>query len=409
MARLGEEGDPSTGSGQGAARFLAVVGPSGSGKSSVVKAGLLPALRRGALPGSEKWFVVEMLPGAHPLDELEIGLLRIAVGQPAGLMEQLRRDERGLLRAARLVLPTDEGKLLLVIDQFEELFTRVADKAESEHLLRSLYAAVSDPRSRVRVVITLRADFYDRPLMHPDFGDLMSKRTQVIVPLTAEELAQAIREPAEQAGAELETGLVTAIVADVNEQPGALPMLQYALTELFERREGRLLTRQAYRAIDGVSGALTRRAEEVYAGLDEAGQAAARQLFLRLVTLGEGTEDTRRRALRGELTAIQTPGVSEAPGVLEAVLDAFGKSRLLTFDRDPATRAPTVEIAHEALLHEWGRLSEWLDESRDDLRLQRRLSVAAGSGSRLGVMLASWRAGRGWSNLRRWRRRQTSH
>ncbi|NIP14962.1 MAG: protein kinase, partial [Pseudomonadales bacterium] len=367
LARLGED--------EGVARFLAVVGPSGSGKSSVVKAGLIPALRRGALPGSENWFVVEMLPGAHPLDELEIGLLRVAADRPAGLMEQLRRDERGLLRASRLVLPADEGELLLAIDQFEELFTRATDRAESEHLMRSLHAAVSDPRSRVRVVITLRADFYDRPLMHPEFSSLMRQRTEVVVPLTPKDLAQAIREPTEQAGAELEPGLVAAIVADVSEQPGALPMLQYALTELFERREGRLLTREAYEAIGGVSGALARRAEALYAGLGTASQEMARQLFLRLVALGEGVEATRRRVLRPALTS--ATGDPEAMEDVEDVIDAFGKHRLLTFDRDPETRTPTVEIAHEALLREWGRLREWVEASRDDVRAHQRLTAAA--------------------------------
>jgi WD40 repeat protein len=369
LERLGEEGD--------SARFLAVVGPSGSGKSSVVKAGLLPALRRGALPGSQRWYVVEMLPGSHPLDELEIGLLRIAVDKPPGLMEQLQRDERGLLRAARLTLPTDDSELLLVIDQFEEIFTRAVDQSESAHLLQSICAAVSDPRSPVRVIITLRADFYDRPLMHPEFSQLMRQRTEVVVPLTAEELTEAICGPAERAGAELESGLVAAIVSDVREQPGALPMLQYALTELFDRREGRLLTRQDYREIGGVSGALARRAEEVYAGLGAAEQAAARQLFLRLVTLGEGVEDTRRRVLRGELRAVE---VDQA--AMDAAIDAFGRSRLLLFDRDPATREPTVEVAHEALLREWRQLREWLDESRADVRMERILAAAAEEWSR---------------------------
>lgn len=378
---------------QVADRFLAVVGPSGSGKSSVVKAGLLPALRRGALPGSANWFVVELLPGAHPLDELEIGLLRVAVRQPPNLMEQLRRDARGLLRAARLILP-ENGELLLVIDQFEEVFTRAVDTAEREHLLQSLYAAVSEPRSPVHVILTLRADFYDRPLLHPDFGRLMRARTEVVLPLTAEELADAIRKPAERAGARLEEGLVTAIVADVAEQPGALPMLQYALTELFERRDDNMLTRRAYAEIGGVSGALARRAEEVYAALDESAQAAARQVFLRLVTLGEGVEDTRRRVLQAELEAIsaqpsaisdQLSAVSDQPSAggqpfsaIQTVLEAYGRSRLLTFDRDPATRAPTVEVAHEALLREWTRLRGWLDESRADVRMQRLLGLAAG-------------------------------
>ena len=168
------------------------------------------------------------------------------------------------------------------------------------------------------------------------------------------------------------------------QQPGALPLLQYALTELFERREGRLLTRQAYQSIGGVMGALGRRAEEVYAMLDPARQDAARQLFLRLVTLGEGVEDTRRRVLRTELISLtpQLPLQSLGEGAageraMDAVIETFGKSRLLSFDRDPATRGPTVEVAHEALLREWKRLREWLDASRADVRLLRMLAAAA--------------------------------
>ena len=377
---------PSQGEGrrEGDSRFLAIVGPSGSGKSSVVKAGLLPALRHGALPGSDKWFVVEMLPGPHPLEELEVGLLRIAAHQPGGLMEQLRRDERGLARAARLVLPSADSTLLLIIDQFEEVFTLIEDKAEARHFLDSLYAAVTDPRSPVRVILTLRADFYDRPLMHPDFSELMRQHTEVVVPLTTDELARAIAGPAERVGARLEPGLVTDIAADIKQQPGALPLLQYALTELFERREGRLLTRQAYQSIGGVMGALGRRAEEVYAMLDPASQDAARQLFLRLVTLGEGVEDTRRRVLRTELISLtpQLPLQSLGEGaagerVMDAVIETFGKARLLSFDRDPATRGSTVEVAHEALLREWKRLREWLDASRADVRLLRMLAAAA--------------------------------
>ncbi len=367
-------------------RFLAVVGPSGSGKSSVVKAGLIPALRRGALPGSEKWFIITLTPGNHPLEELEIGLLRMAVTQPPGLMEQLCRDERGLLRAARLALPGETSELVLIIDQFEELFTLAEDKNETAHFLALLFAAASDPRSRLRIIITLRADFYDRPLAAPNFSSLVQQHTEVVVPLTAEELASAIQKPALNVGAVFEPGLVATIAADVSQQPGALPLLQYALTELFEQRQGSLLTQSAYKSFGGVMGVLGGRAEEVYASLDKAEQEAARQLFLRLVTLGEGTEDTRRRVLRAELEALTvdwrplTVGeTSAAPvyGQLSSVIQSFGHARLLSFDRDPATRAPTVEVAHEALLHEWPRLRDWLDNGRADIRQQRLLANAA--------------------------------
>lgn len=365
-------------------RFLAVVGPSGSGKSSVVKAGLIPALRRGGLPGSDRWFITEMTPGSHPLEELEVALLRIAINPPDSLLAQLKEDERGLLRAVRRVLPADEVvELMLIIDQFEELFTLVADEAARTHFLDSLVTALLDPRSRLRLVITLRADFTDRPLHYIDLGELLRQRTEFILPLSPDELSEAITQPAARMGLILEPGLTAQIIREVGDQPGALPLLQYALTELFERREGRQLTRAAYQASGGVLGALTRRADELYTGLDLAGKEAARQLFLRLVTLGEGTEDTRRRVLRAELEALFI-GKDKPSGrgdgeesIVSVIIDLFGHYRLLSFDRDPITRGPTVEVAHEALLREWDRLREWLDTSRNDIRLQRLLAAVA--------------------------------
>ncbi len=364
VKRLGESGAYS--------RFLAVVGPSGSGKSSLVKAGLIPALWRGELPGSERWFIAEMLPGTHPLDELEVALMRIAANQGGNLHEHLRRDARGLVRCAGLILPNDGTELVLVIDQFEEIYTLVADEAERAHFLALLCAAVTEPRSRVRVVITLRADFYDRPLHDPQFGDLVRSRLETIMPLSAEELERAIVRPAGRAGVTFEPGLVTTIIGDVNYQPGALPLLQFALTELFERRQGRLLTRAAYDAIGGTTGALAKRAEEVYLGFEEREREIARQIFLRLVTLGEGAEDTRRRATRSEFKAI-----AGDVDVLDDILDTLAAYRLLALDTDPATRAPTVELAHEALLREWERLRAWLNEARDDIKTQRQLTTMA--------------------------------
>ena len=162
------------------------------------------------------------------------------------------------------------------------------------------------------------------------------------------------------------------MVTDVANEPGALPLLQYALTELYERREGNVLSRDAYHAIGGVSGALAGRAEEIYSALTDSAQEAARQLFLRLVTLGEGAEDTRRRVERPELDSMEVDQTAMAE-----VADSFGRSRLLSFDRDPRSGTPTVEVAHEALLREWGRLRRWIDSAREHVRLHRRLSNAA--------------------------------
>ena len=392
LDRLGEKGGED-GAGidlldQG--RFLAVVGPSGSGKSSVVKAGLLTALRQGQLPGAEQWFMVEMTPGRYPFEELEAALLRVATNPPASLLEQLAEDERGILRAVKRVLPPErQVELLLVIDQFEELFTLVEDPAVRQNFLEGLLTAVSDPESRLRVVLTLRADFYDRPLLYPGFSELVRRHTEVVLPLSADELAQAIRGPAAQVGVTFEEDLVSTIVAQVNTQPGGLPLMQYALTELFERRQDGRLTQEAYKATGGVLGALSRRADELYERLNPAGQEIARQVFLRLVTLGEGASEnglpapnTRRRALRSELesAAESKPGRDEdgqEAEVLDRILEIFGRHRLLSFDRDPLTRTPTVEIAHEALLREWKQLRDWIETSRADLHMQRELTKNA--------------------------------
>ena len=348
----------------------------------MVKAGLVPALRQGGIPGSENWFMVTMTPGAHPLEELEAALLHVAVNPPPSLIEPLQKDNRGLVRTVKRILPRDQdeeqpSELLLLVDQFEELFTLVEDEAVRNHFIDSLVTAVLDPRSRIRIIITLRADFYDRPLQHSGLGELLRQHTEVVLPLTAAELEQAISKPAHRAGIIAEPGLIAAITADVSEQPGALPLLQYALTELFERRDGRNMTQSAYAEIGGVAGALSRRAEEIYQSLAEAGQEVTRQLFLRLVTLGEGVEDTRRRVLRAELESLQTSEVLKTSEVSAGVITEYGRYRLLTFDRDPITRSPTVEVAHESLLREWPRLREWLDESRDDVRQQRLLTSAA--------------------------------
>ena len=373
-------------------RFLAVVGPSGSGKSSLVKAGLIPSLWRGDLPGSERWYVVDMLPGAHPLDELEIALLQVAADQAANLRAQLDRDVRGLQRVAQLILPKDDCELVVIVDQFEEVFTLVEDEAARVHFLDLLYTAVTDPRSRVRVIVTLRADFYDRPLHYPDFGELVHSRMETVLPLSADELERVIRRPAELVGVTYEEGLVPIITDEVLYQPGALPLLQYALTELFDHRQGRLLTQSAYQKMGGTIGALATRADDIFEHLSPDGQALARHMFLRLVTLGEGVEDTRRRVSRAELMALagatedggrvmgdSAPvfGLPSSVDLMEDVIDTFTNYRLLSLDHDPGTRAPTVEVAHEAILREWELLRGWLDESRSDIRNQQALARAA--------------------------------
>jgi DNA-binding SARP family transcriptional activator/WD40 repeat protein/tRNA A-37 threonylcarbamoyl transferase component Bud32 len=349
---------------------VAVVGSSGSGKSSVVRAGLIPALRAGGIPRSRQWLVTDMFPGSYPFEELEAALLRVAVDRPSGLLTDLQ-ESNGLLRATKQILPGDDDTLFLVIDQFEELFSAVGSEATRRRFLDNLVEVAADQRSRVRVVLTMRADFFNRPLDYGGFAEVMGKGMVTVGPPTRDGLAQAIAAPARAVGIDLEPGLVARVIADVENQPGGLPLLQYALTELFARRDGDTLTIEAYEQTGGVLGALGRRAEELHASLPDTAKEAARQLFLRLVTVDEGAADTRRRASQHELRRLDVDRET-----LELVMAKFGSSRLLSFDRDAVTRGPTVEVAHEALLNEWGRLREWIDERRQELALSHRIGAS---------------------------------
>ncbi len=362
-------------------RFLLVVGPSGSGKSSVVRAGLVPAIRGGALPGSGRWPVAVMQPGTRPLRELAAALGAAGGGGPGaapGLAEGLDRDG-DIAGAVARALTDDAAHLVLVVDQFEELWSLVDDETERTRFVTGLVEALSARGSRLLVVATLRADFLDRPLRYPGLGELVRAGSEMVTPLTRDELERAIVRPADAVGIGLEPGLATEVIADVASRPGELPLLQYALTELFDRSDGRRLTREGYAAVGGVLGALGRRAEDVYAGFDVDGREVARQAFLRLVAPGEAGEPTARRVPRPELLAL-----ADDPRRVEEVIDQFGRRRLLSFDRDAATGTPTVQVAHEALLTRWPRLGGWIGDAREDLWTRRRLADAAADWIRAG-------------------------
>lgn len=353
-------------------RLMVVAGPSGCGKSSVVRAGLVPALRANGIPGSREWLIAEMFPGAYPFEALETALLGVAVERPDQLHSELSDGPNGLLSALDRVLPP-AGELLLVIDQLEELWSLTDEPDARRRFLSALVTAVEDPSSRLRIVATLRADFLDRVLEHQALGELTRRGLVLVVAPSVDELTQAVVRPARGVGLEFEPGLVDGIVRDVADQPGALPLLQHALAELVGRRDGRRLTAAAYRATGGVIGALGRRAEQLYGSLSSTAGALARQIFLRLVAVDEQSEDARRRVRRAELGSLNAD-----PALIDDVLLQFGAHRLLSFDRDPLTRGPTVEVAHEALFREWDRLGGWIDSRREDLLRHRRLRTATG-------------------------------
>lgn len=351
--------------------LVTVIGPSGSGKSSVVRSGMIPAVRKGAVEGSDEWLVASMLPGSHPFIELEAALLRSRLDAPDSLREQLDGQPDEILRAALRMAPTEISTILVVVDQFEELFTSCSSD-EAERFLTAVVEAAADHRWRIRFVLTLRADFYDRLLMHAEFGNAIAGGIVNVVPMAPEELEAAAAGPAARAGVRLEPGLEAALIGDVLGEPGALPLFEFALADLFDRRVGDTLTLQAYRTMGGIDGALSRTADRLYERLTAAQKAAAHQVFLRLVSITEGETRSRRRVVASELLGLEMEVTD-----LQAVLDAFGKERLLSFDRSPVTGSPTVEVAHEALLERWSRLSAWIAEAQDDVRRNARLSDLA--------------------------------
>jgi DNA-binding SARP family transcriptional activator/WD40 repeat protein len=353
------------------APLLLVVGPSGIGKSSVVKAGLVPALSGGAITGSDRWLVTEMTPGGEPFDHLADALERVANVALSDTVGELTASPAALDATVRRLVPRDTV-VLIVIDQLEELFTHTVDDAERRAFLRMIIELANQPDTTVRVVATLRADFFDRPLGYPGFADAVRGRTLAVGAMSVEELADAVRLPAAAVGVQLEPALVERISDEAAEQPGALPLVQHTMVELFDRRDTNTITVAAFENTGGLAGSIGRRAEAIHEALDDGARSATRRLFLHLVNVSDDHEDTRRRVRRTEL---DRGGV--AADDLDTVLTEYGCHRLLTFDRDPITRTPTVELAHEALLTEWGRYRNWIDEARDDLLSQRRVETAA--------------------------------
>ncbi|MGW6905925.1 nSTAND1 domain-containing NTPase [Streptomyces sp. NPDC054940] len=316
-------------------RFAVVFGASGSGKSSLLRAGLIPCLREEIAGRGQPAVLRVFTPGARPAETY-----------------------------GHLLTPAEDGpESWVVVDQFEEAFTLCRDQAERARFIDLLLAA-REPGSRLRVLIAVRADFYARCSEHRDLADALSGAALLVGPMTADELREAVVKPAQSVGLLVERELTARIVDEVLDQPGALPMLSHALLETWRRRRGRLLTLAAYEAAGGVRGAIAASAEEVYGGLSPAQSRAARALLLRLVEPGRGTPDTSRPVSRAELEEWADP---DAPEVVERL----ARARLLTADEDG------VHLAHEALITCWPRLHHWLEGDRERLRQHRGLTEAA--------------------------------
>jgi WD40 repeat protein/transcriptional regulator with XRE-family HTH domain len=351
-------------------RFLAIVGASGSGKSSLVRAGLMPALRWNQ--ASAHWPMYVLIPTAHPLESLALTLTHdiISVTPAVTLMDDLTSDPRSLhLFIHRILKPMGASQLLLFIDQFEEVFALCRSEEERASFISNLLKAASEKDGPTVIVITLRADFYAYCAIYPQLRQALAENQEYIGTMNSEELRRAIEEPAQRGRWEFEPGLVDLLLHDVGHEPGALPLLSHALLETWQRRRGRTMTMSGYSSSGGVRGAIAETAEAVFTDqFNQEQQTIARRIFLRLTELSDetATADTRRRATFNELILKPEEAVAT-----QTVLKALADARLIMTSEDAA------EVAHEALIREWPTLRGWLEDNREALRLHRHLTEAA--------------------------------
>jgi WD40 repeat protein len=367
------------------APFLAVLGASGSGKSSVVRAGLISILKGGALPGSESWRYITMKPGVRPLDTLAVELAKLQstdLSQALALSQQLAESDRAFLLAIDLLLDRAAGqRLVLVVDQFEELWTQapLEESAratfvsqQQQPFIERLLSALSAPDTPLIIILTMRLDFLHRVASHHALAHVIGEHDVIVSPMSPAELREVILRPVELVGGDFEPGLVDELVEQG--QRGALPLLEYTLAELWKQRQPNgVMTWQAYRELGGVEGALAARADALLGErYNPEQQNELRQVLLRLVQPGEGVADTRRRVRLDELV-LAGKSFEELYHLLKPLID----ERLLTSGRDETDGEETIEVSHEELIRAWPTFERWINEARADLRFQLRLEEAA--------------------------------
>lgn len=373
-------------------RFLTVIGASGSGKSSVVRAGVIPALRRGerlvdgSLPPTDsgQWDIRILTPSAHPLEALAASLTRDSesVSVITTLRSDLAQNRNALGLISRRALAQNGKKhLLLVIDQFEEVFTQCRQEEERRAFIENLLHAVDPANPQpVSILLTLRADFYTQLAFQDQLRELVSQNQEFIGAMSREELTRAILQPAALGNWKVQEGLLEVILDDLGSEPGALPLLSHALLETWKRRRGRVLTVSGYTAAGGVRGAIAQTAETVFRQrLSVEQQPIARMIFIKLAEMGEDSLDTRRRATFSELITRATDTTT-----IDAVLSILTDARLVTMGTLEPGDTRIVEVAHEALIREWPTLREWLNQNRQGLILHRQLTEDTNDWIKLG-------------------------
>ncbi|MGE3537070.1 MAG: ATP-binding protein [Candidatus Tectimicrobiota bacterium] len=370
--------EPSPGS-SAPLRLLPILGPSGCGKSSLVRAGLLPALARQVLPGLRQPRVVLLTPGTQPLEELARVLACTATDDPAPaaktreFAEELRQPGvsgayDGLRRIAAVLPGIAASPLIVLVDQYEELYALCEDTEAQNVFVANLLHAAADRAAHVSVILTLRSDFLGQTQRHTALNQAIAARGVIVPAMQTAELRRAIAEPAARAGHPFDPATVELLLADITGHEGALPLLQFALTRIWEGLAAGVTPADTLRDIGGVGGALAGEAQRLYDSLGASDQAIARRAFLGLVRLGEGVRDTRRRIAVADLVAY-----GEDADHVRQVLRLFSRpsARLITFAA-AVDGTDTAEITHEALFEHWETLQTWLAHSRADLRLHRR-------------------------------------
>ena len=382
-----------------AIRLLPIYGPSGSGKSSLARAGLIPELATKPLPGLARARIAILRPETNPLQSLAKVLARIAendvtpVKKTREFSEELAlpsktEDYDGLQRIARVLPESETFPLIVVVDQFEEIYSLCQDPAERNAFVENLLYAAQDRSKYVSVILTMRNDFVGETHQHPRLGCLFSDQGFLVPPMDEAALREAIAQPAEKAGHPLDESTIQLLVAQTLGREGALPMLQFALARVWEGLAKGNPPARTLEDIGGVGGALAGEAQRVYDSLSDTDKEIARRLFLGLVQLGEGTRDTRRRVEIDSLMA-----AADAVGQFERVVERFTSPgvRLVTLSAEG--KVETAEVTHEALFDHWHLLNSWIDSGRDDIRFQRRLEEAANDWDSQGRPVGSlWRS-----------------
>lgn len=354
---------------------LAVVGASGSGKSSVVRAGVIPALKDHSLlpettrppPDSMDWTFLTMTPGEEPMERLATAVTSdlVQAEETKALVSHFANDPREIKIAIEKYLQRQQGtRLCLLIDQFEELFSPLVDQEHRAGFIEGGLSAAA-PGGLLALILCLRADYYHHCDPYPALRSVLEQHQAYIGPLQTQELRDVIVLPAKRRGYELEAGLTELVLRDAGDGPGRLPLISHALHETWLRREGALMTVDGYLSTGGVDKAIARTAEEVYGVFSLEQQALTRRVFLELIQLPAGGPETRRTVSRTALFALG------APDLVDETLEALISARLVVSDDE------TVQIAHEALIHHWPQLGIWLQEDRERLIFRQRLEAAA--------------------------------